>query len=104
MLSLPLYLLYMVAVGPVLPMFRFENLKIMCKYFSVYKICVKYKEEWMTGKAVDDNIESKMDEKFLEFQIEKSTEGLSESSVQFMVQTVFFVIFIYMALVSVKHE
>ena len=76
----------------------------MCKFFSVYKIFVKYKEEWMTGKAVDDNIESQMDKNFLEFQIEKSTEGLSESSVQFMVQTVFFVIFIFMALVSVKHE
>ena len=73
----------------------------MCKFFSVYKIFVKYKEEWMTGKAVDDNIESQMDKNFLEFQIEKSTEGLSESSVQFMVQTVFFVTFIYIALESV---
>ena len=55
----------------------------------------------MTGKTVDDNPESPMDEKFMEFQMEKSTEGLSESSVQFMVQTVFFVIFVYIALSSV---
>ena len=55
----------------------------------------------MTGKTVDDNLESPMDEKFMEFQMEKSTEGLSESSVQFTVQTVFFVIFVYIALSSV---
>ena len=41
----------------------------------------------MTGKTVDDNLESPMDEKFMEYQMEKSTEGLSESSVQFTVQT-----------------
>ena len=62
---------------------------------------MKYKEERKTGKVVDDNIESPMDKKFLEFQMEKSTEGLSESIVQFMVQTVFFVTFIYIALESV---
>ena len=56
----------------------------------------------MTGKTVDDNLESPMDEKFMEFQMEKSTEGLSESSVQFTVQTVFFVIFVYIALSSVQ--
>ena len=56
----------------------------------------------MTGKTVDDNPESPMDEKFMEFQMEKSTEGLSESSVQFTVQTVFFVIFVYIALSSVQ--
>ena len=55
----------------------------------------------MTGKTVDDNPESPMDEKFMEFQMEKSTEGLSESSVQFMVQTVFFFIIVYIALSSV---
>lgn len=62
---------------------------------------MKYKEERKTGKVVDDNIESPMDKEFLEFQMEKSTEGLSESIVQFMVQTVFFVTFIYIALESV---
>ena len=62
---------------------------------------MKYKEERKTGKVVNDNIESPMDKKFLEFQMEKSTEGLSESIVQFMVQTVFFVTFIYIALESV---
>ena len=56
----------------------------------------------MTGKTVDDNPESPMDEKFMEFQMEKTTEGLSESSVQFTVQTVFFVIFVYIALSSVQ--
>ena len=56
----------------------------------------------MTGKTVDDNMESPMDDKFMEFQMEKSTEGLSESSVQFTVQTVFFVIFVYIALSSVQ--
>ena len=63
---------------------------------------MKYKEERKTGKVVDDNIESPMDKEFLEFQMEKSTEGLSESSVQFTVQTVFFVIFVYIALSSVQ--
>ena len=58
--------------------------------------------ECVTGKPVADNPESPMDEKFMEFQLEKSTEGLSESSVQFMVQTVFFAIFVYIALSSVK--
>ena len=62
---------------------------------------MRYKEEYVTGKTVDDNPESPMDEKFMEFQLEKSTEGLSESSVQFMVQIVFFVIFVYIALSSV---
>ena len=62
---------------------------------------MKYKAERKTRKVVDDNIESPMDKKFLEFQMEKSTEGLSESIVQFMVQTVFFVTFIYIALESV---
>ena len=70
-------------------------------HFSVYQILVKYKVECMTGKTVADNPESSMDEKFMEFQLEKSTEGLSESSVQFMVQTVFFAIFVYIALSSV---
>ena len=74
----------------------------MKRHFSVYQILVKYKEECMTGKTVDDNIESPMDEKFMEFQMEKSTEGLSESSVQFTVQTVFFVIFVYIAVSSVQ--
>ena len=55
----------------------------------------------MTGIAVDDNKESRMDEKFLELQMEKSTEGLSESSVQFMVQAVFFVILIALAVIRV---
>ena len=74
----------------------------MKRHFSVYQILVKYKEEYVTGKTVDDNPESPMDEKFMEFQMEKSTEGLSESSVQFTVQTVFFVIFVYIALSSVQ--
>ena len=73
----------------------------MKRHFSVYQILVRYKEEYVTGKTVDDNPESPMDEKFMEFQLEKSTEGLSESSVQFMVQIVFFVIFVYIALSSV---
>ena len=62
---------------------------------------MKYKKEWLTGKLVGDNKESKMDEKFLDLQMEKSTEGLSESSVQFMVQTVFFVFLISLSLLSV---
>ena len=55
----------------------------------------------MTGKPVDDNKESRMDETFLDLQMEKSTEGLSESSVQFMIQTVFFVFLIFLAMISV---
>ena len=62
---------------------------------------MKYKEERKTGKVVNDNIESPMDNEFLEFQMEKSTEGLSESIIQFIVQTVFFVTLIYIALESV---
>ena len=76
----------------------------MKRHFSVYQILVKYKDECMTGKTVDDNPESPMDDKFMEFQMEKSTEGLSESSVQFMVQTVFFVIFVYIAISSVTYS
>ena len=45
----------------------------MKRHLSVYQILVKYKEECMTGKTVDDNPESPMDEKFMEFQMEKST-------------------------------
>ena len=55
----------------------------------------------MTGIAVDDNKESRMNEKFMEMQMDKSTEGLSESSMQFMVQAVFFVILIALALILV---
>ena len=62
---------------------------------------MKYKKEWLTGKPVGDNKESKMDEKFLDLQMEKSTEGLSESSMQFMVQAVFFVILIALAVIRV---
>ena len=69
--------------------------------FSIYQVCVKYKKEWLTGKPVGDNKESKMDEQFLDLQMEKSTEGLSESSVQFMLQAVFFVFLIFLGLISV---
>ena len=63
---------------------------------------MKNKADRKTRKEVGDNIESPMDKEFLEFQMEKSTEGLSESSIQFTVQTVFFVIFVYIALSSVQ--
>ena len=62
----------------------------MCS--SVFQILVKYKEEWASGEVVQDNRESAIDEEFLELQTERSTEGLSESCVQFMVQAVFFVL------------
>ena len=42
-----------------------------------------------------------MDGEFLDLQMEKSTEGLSESSVQFMLQAVFFVSLIILAVYSV---
>ena len=70
-------------------------------HFSIYQICVKYKKEWTSRKAVDDNKESMMDGEFLDLQMEKSTEGLSESSVQFMLQAVFFVSLIILAVYSV---
>ena len=63
---------------------------------------LKYKEEYTLGKVVQDNIESQIDEKFFEFQAEKSTEGLSESCVQFMVQAVFFVLLMFFSLFSVR--
>ena len=71
-------------------------------YFSVYQILLKYKEECTLGKVVQDNRESQIDEKFFEFQAEKSTEGLSESCVQFMVQAVFFVLLMFFSLFSVR--
>lgn len=63
---------------------------------------LKYKEECTLGKVVQDNRESQIDEKFFEFQAEKSTEGLSESCVQFMVQAVFFVLLMFFSLFSVR--
>ena len=76
-------------------------IEINVYHFSIYQICVKYKKEWTTRKAVDDNKESMMDGEFLDLQMEKSTEGLSESSVQFMLQAVFFVSLIILAVYSV---
>ena len=68
----------------------------------MYQILLKYKEECTLGKVVQDNRESQIDEKFFEFQAEKSTEGLSESCVQFMVQAVFFVLLMFFSLFSVR--
>ena len=50
---------------------------------------------------VQDNRESLIEEEFLEFQSEKSTEGLSESCVQFLVQAVFLVLLMSFSLFSV---
>ena len=69
-----------------------HELKINISCSSVFQILVKYKEEWASGEVVQDNRESSIDEEFLELQTERSTEGLSESCVQFMVQAVFFVL------------
>ena len=68
----------------------------------MYQILLKYKEECMLGKVVQDSRESQIDEKFFEFQAEKSTGGLSESCVQFMVQAVFFVLLMFFSLFSVR--
>ena len=68
----------------------------------MYQILLKYKEEYTLGKVVQDKRESQIDEKFFEFQAEKSTEGLSESCVQFMVQAVFFVLLMFFSLFSVR--
>ena len=68
---------------------------------SVYRIFVKYKDECGRGTVVQDNRESLIDEEFLEFQTEKSTEGLSESFVQFLVQAVFLLLLVFLSLFSV---
>ena len=70
----------------------------------MYQILEKYKEEHTNGKVVRDNRESQIDEKFFEFQTEKSTEGLSESCVQFTVQTVFLVLLLFFSLFSVRRK
>lgn len=67
----------------------------------MYRIFVKYKDECEGGTVVQDNRESLIDEEFLEFQTEKSTEGLSESFVQFLVQAVFLLLIVFLSLFSV---
>lgn len=67
----------------------------------MYRIFVKYKDERERGTVVQDNRESLIDEEFLEFQTEKSTEGLSESFVQFLVQAVFLLLLVFLSLFSV---
>ena len=67
----------------------------------MYRIFVKYKDEFERGTVVQDNRESLIDEEFLEFQTEKSTEGLSESFVQFLVQAVFLLLLVFLSLFSV---
>ena len=67
----------------------------------MYRIFVKYKDECEGGTVVQDNRESLIDEEFLEFQTEKSTEGLSESFVQFLVQAVFLLLLVFLSLFSV---
>ena len=62
----------------------------------------KYIAEWKSGVVVDDNAESRIDPTFLAFQNEKSTEGLSESVVQFMVQVTFVSFCIWLAFNNVK--
>ena len=52
--------------------------------------------------VVDDNAESRIDPTFLALQNEKSTEGLSESVVQFMVQVSFISFCIWLAFNNVK--
>ena len=67
----------------------------------MYRIFVKYKDECEGGTVVQDNRESLIEEEFLEFQTEKSTEGLSESFVQFLVQAVFLLLLVFLSLFSV---
>ena len=67
----------------------------------MYHIFVQYKDECGRGTVVQDNRESLIDEEFLEFQTEKSTEGLSESFVQFLVQAVFLLLIVFLSLFSV---
>ena len=62
----------------------------------------KYIAEWKSGMVVDDNAESRIDPDFLALQNEKSTEGLSESVVQFMVQLTFISFCIWLAFNNVK--
>ena len=52
--------------------------------------------------VVDDNAESRIDPAFLALQNERSTEGLSESVVQFMVQLTFFSFCIWLVHHNVK--
>ena len=106
-LLIPVYLFGITLIGPVLPIFRSRHktcFMINLIYFSVYQILEKYKEEHTNGKVVRDNRESQIDEKFFEFQTEKSTEGLSESCVQFTVQTVFLVLLLFFSLFSVRRK
>ena len=67
----------------------------------MYRIFVKYKDECGRGTVVQDNRESLIEEEFPEFQTEKSTEGLSESFVQFLVQAVFLLLLVFLSLFSV---
>ena len=60
----------------------------------------EYVVEWRTGIPVRDNTESRTDPVFQNLQAEKSTEGLSESVVQFMVQLTFLGFFIW----AVHHD
>ena len=52
--------------------------------------------------VVDDNAESRIDPNFLGLQNEKTTEGLSESVVQFTVQLTFFSFCIWLVHNNVK--
>ena len=57
----------------------------------------KYYGEMKHGVIVEDGGDSRMDKVFLQFKEEKSTEGLSESVVQFTNQFCFLVFFIFMS-------
>ena len=61
----------------------------------------KYFQEGKNGIIVEDGGDSRKDEVFLRFKEEKSTEGLSESIVQFTTQFCFMVYFIFMSQIEV---
>jgi hypothetical protein len=70
-------------------------------YFSFYLLACKYYQEGKHGVIVEDGGDSRKDEIFLKFKEEKSTEGLSESFVQFTNQFCFMVFFIFMSQIEV---
>ena len=70
--------------------------------FSFYLLACKYYGEGKKGIIVEDGGDSKMDEVFLQFKEEKSTEGLSESVIQFTTQFCFSIYFVHMVIIMVS--
>lgn len=85
------YLIYMMVVAPI--------------DFITYNLFIKYIEEKRSGVVVQDNGGSVKDDDFFRFQIKKSSEALSESVVQFLIQLSFLTFFIWMSQAHVSaHE